>query len=430
MSVYAINLPQRRGACPGLSAPMLTGDGLLVRLMPVGTIPLAAFAQLCAATRRHGNGVIEITSRGSIQVRGLNAASAPRFEADIAALGIAAQDGVTILSNPLAGLDAAAILDSAALAADLRRALAQRSTTAKLAPKVSVAIDDGGELGLETIAADIRLGAEAIEGGGVLRIGIGGDGANAAPLGTVAAGHGVEATIRLLDILARRGRDARARDIIAGDGIAIFRSVVNDLLTDDLSPRPARPSGAAIGTHRLRDGSQACGIGVAFGHADAVSLERLIDTAQAAGARGVRAAPGRVLMIIGLTPGTPPAFAAIAAQPGFIVRADDPRRHVVACAGAPICVSAQIASRAIAPRITEIAAPHIDGQFTIHISGCAKGCAHAAPAALTVVGTPEGCALIADGSARDAPFAVVAANDLPGAIANYLREQKHRASHV
>ncbi len=45
---------------------------------------------------------------------------------------------------------------------------------------------------------------------------------------------------------------------------------------------------------------------------------------------------------------------------------------------------------------------------TIHISGCAKGCAHAAPAALTIVGTAEGCALIANGSARDAPFAVVA----------------------
>jgi precorrin-3B synthase len=430
MSVHAINLPQRRGACPGLSAPMPTGDGLLVRLMPVGTIPLAAFTELCAAARRHGNGVIEITSRGSVQIRGLTAASAPRFEADVAACGIAAQDGVSILSNPLAGLDAEALLDPAALAADLRRALAQRSTAAKLAPKVSVAIDGGGVLGLETIAADIRLGAEAIDGGTVLRLGVGGDGAEAALLGVVAPEHGVEATMRLLDVLARRGRDARARDILAGEGIAIFRSVINDLLTDDSSPRPVRSSRAAIGTHRLRDGSQACGIGLAFGHADAVALERLIGAAQAAAASGVRAAPGRVLMIIGLTAGTLPTFAAIAAQLGFIVRADDPRRHVVACAGAPICVSAQIASRAIAPRIAEIAAPHIAGPFTIHISGCAKGCAHAAPAALTVVGTPDGGALIADGSARDAPFALVAANDLTGAIANYLREQKHKASHV
>ena len=73
MTALAINRSQRRGACPGLSAPMPTGDGLLVRLLPIGTIPLAAFAQLCAAARREGNGIIEVTGRGSIQVRGLNA---------------------------------------------------------------------------------------------------------------------------------------------------------------------------------------------------------------------------------------------------------------------------------------------------------------------------------------------------------------------
>jgi precorrin-3B synthase len=30
---------------------------------------------------------------------------------------------------------------------------------------------------------------------------------------------------------------------------------------------------------------------------------------------------------------------------------------------------------------------------TIHISGCAKGCAHPAAAALTVVGTERGCGI-------------------------------------
>ena len=124
MSARALVTPVRRGACPGLSAPMPTGDGLLVRLHPIGTIPLAAFAELCRAARRHGNGVIEITSRGSIQVRGLSNETAPQFAADIAALDIAADDGVPIVCNPLAGIDAEEIFDSAALAAELRRALA------------------------------------------------------------------------------------------------------------------------------------------------------------------------------------------------------------------------------------------------------------------------------------------------------------------
>ncbi len=106
MTAHAIARPLRRGACPGLSTPMQTGDGLLVRLLPAGTISLAAFSALCAAARKHGNGVIEITSRGSIQARGLSAASASQFAAAITALDIAAEDGVPILYNALAGLDA------------------------------------------------------------------------------------------------------------------------------------------------------------------------------------------------------------------------------------------------------------------------------------------------------------------------------------
>ena len=38
-----------RGACPGLAAPMQTGDGLLARLGPAGPMPLKALAGLCAA---------------------------------------------------------------------------------------------------------------------------------------------------------------------------------------------------------------------------------------------------------------------------------------------------------------------------------------------------------------------------------------------
>jgi precorrin-3B synthase len=177
--------------------------------------------------------------------------------------------------------------------------------------------------------------------------------------------------------------------------------------------------------HRLRDGSLAYGIGLAFGHADATVLEDLTETAASAGATGMRTAPGRALIVIGLAPDLWSAFAAQAERLGFITRAGDPRRRVIACAGAPICASAFIAARAIAPVIAETAAPLLDDSLTIHLSGCAKGCAHPAPAALAVVGTAEGCALIANGSARDAPFAIVPPDQLPAAIASAVREGNH-----
>ncbi len=437
MTAHATVKPQRRGACPGLSAPMPTGDGLLVRLLPIGTIALSAFAGLCAAARTHGNGIVEITSRGSIQVRGLSAASAPRFAADIATLGIAAEDGIPIHCNALAGLDAAEFFDAAALAAELRRALAQQLLPAKLNAKVAVAIDGGGALDLAALSADIRLKAEAISSRVAFRVSIAGDESSATDLGIVAPNDGVETVIRLLDILAQRGGDARARDVLAADGVAVFGAALSSWSylrreTKDVDGRdkPGHDGGEAIGRHAIRGGLYACGVGLAFGHADSAVLERLADAAHSAGASGLRAAPGRVLMAIGLARETAPDFVVAAAELGFIVRADDPRRSVVACAGAPICAAAHIAARAIAPVIADAAAPHIAGGQTIHISGCAKGCARSGAATLTVVGTPEGCALVANGSARDAPFVLVAADQLPAAIARYARDHKREAGHV
>jgi precorrin-3B synthase len=432
MTALAINRPQRRGACPGLSVPMPTGDGSLVRLLPIGTVPLATFSKLCAEARRDGNGVIEITGRGSVQVRGLTAASAPRFADAIAALNIAAEDGIPVLSNALAGIDAEEILDASALAADLRRALARTSLSARLAPKVSIAIDGGGALKLDGVAADVRLCAELSNGSPVLRVSVGGDGLSAPQFGVAEPTHGVEIAMRLLEVVAQRGRDARARDILAAEGVAPFSAALGSGAGSCVLPPAPRKweKSDAIGVHALRDGSLACGIGLAFGHADASALERLAQAAAAAGATGLRAAAGRALMTVGLTRDTATAFVAAAENLGFIVSANDPRRHVVACAGAPICSSAFIAARGIAPLVADVAGPYLDGAFQIHISGCAKGCAYTGTAALTVVGSPAGCALLAAGSARDTPFSVIATDELPTAIARYAREAKREGGHV
>jgi precorrin-3B synthase len=135
------------------------------------------------------------------------------------------------------------------------------------------------------------------------------------------------------------------------------------------------------------------------------------------------------MLVIGVTEEELESLVATAKDLGFIVDAADPRRHVVACAGAPSCASAYIAARAMGPNIAAAAAPYLKGAFKIHVSGCAKGCAHPAPAALTIVGTEAGCALVADGSARDIPFMTVAGNELPGKIAGLIRDLKCGAGH-
>ena len=145
-----------RGACPGLSAPMSTGDGLLARLVVAGPVPLDAFVDLCDAARMHGNGIMEISARGSLQVRGLNAVSAPLFAAAVEALDIDLCESVPVLCDPLPD-DPTALIESQAIAASLRQAIADAALA--LAPKVSVVIDGGGRIGLDAVPADIRLRA-------------------------------------------------------------------------------------------------------------------------------------------------------------------------------------------------------------------------------------------------------------------------------
>ena len=101
-----MNAILRRGACPSLSSPMQTGDGLLVRINPkFGNLSPRQLAGIAAAAQRHGNGVLEITSRGSLQVRGLSPVSAASFGEAIAALGVDALSGLQIGVGPLAGLE-------------------------------------------------------------------------------------------------------------------------------------------------------------------------------------------------------------------------------------------------------------------------------------------------------------------------------------
>jgi precorrin-3B synthase len=90
----------------------------------------------------------------------------------------------------------------------------------------------------------------------------------------------------------------------------------------------------------------------------------------------------------------------------------------VACAGAPTCASAHIASRALAPAIAAQIAPRVDG--LIHVSGCAKGCAHPGAAALTLVGTARGCDVVVNGTPRDEPIETLVARDLPDGLAAFL----------
>ncbi|RYE86742.1 MAG: precorrin-3B synthase, partial [Hyphomicrobiales bacterium] len=118
----------RRGWCPGTLRPMATGDGLLVRLHPPRNVltpdQLAHVAELAS---RHGNGQIEISGRGNLQLRGIREEAHPALVDDLLTAGLvdeAEGDGPNrlVLTSPLAGRAAGERLDGAALAEAVERA--------------------------------------------------------------------------------------------------------------------------------------------------------------------------------------------------------------------------------------------------------------------------------------------------------------------
>jgi precorrin-3B synthase len=100
------------------------------------------------------------------------------------------------------------------------------------------------------------------------------------------------------------------------------------------------------------------------------------------------------------------------------VRAEDPRRKVIACAGAPVCAAGEIATRALAPVLARIAAVSGAGAPMVHVSGCAKGCACPRSMPLTVVGMEGRCGVVVNGSARDQPVVILGPEALPGALSH------------
>lgn len=412
-------IPARRGACPSLAMPMQTGDGLLARISPVGGIAPAAFAGLCAAAQRHGNGVVEITQRGNIQVRGLSAASAPAFADEFGALGIPTATGVAMTTNALAGLDPSVIIDGHVLLNQLRDALDVMDFPTRLDPKVSVVVDGGGALHLDALKADIRLRALARPPGVLWHLAVAGTAEDSTPLGAIAPEHGAEAVIRLLNVIATRGPSARAGDVLRSEGIAGFRAAIGiDLM--HVPPPARRPAAEPIGIHALRKGV-ALGVGLAFG-CDAQTLIEFANAAAAAGAAEIRSAPGHALLIGGLSAPAAAELRTFAEHLGLVVQADDPRRHVAACAGAPACRSGEIATRALAQLIVGAAASLFDDSLQVHLSGCRKGCAHAGRAGLTIVGMQGRCGIVINGSSLDFPVAEISPQALPASLTRLAGE--------
>src|SRR4051812_13091950 len=360
-----------KGWCPGALRPMQSGDGLVVRVRPFGgRLDAAQISGLAHLAERHGNGLIDVTSRANLQIRGVNETSHRLLLEGLAQLALLdpdadAESRRNILVTPFwrAGDE------TQSLAAELEERLAD--STLELPTKFGFAIDDGTSRVLAGDSADVRIERDG-EGRLLVR-------ADDARLGR-SVGRGEVVTTALAFATwyvtsggARDGRGRMAAHLAAGANLP-------EALRGETEPAPIMAA-SRPGLH-----PQGAMVGVAFGQMPHVTLDQFAGDGHA-----LRMTPWRMVLSEGER--------VMPSAAGLITEAYDPALRVIACSGAPRCREAHADTRSLAAAL----APNIGAAARLHVSGCAKGCAHSGAAAITLVATGAGFDLVRGGSTPGEP---------------------------
>jgi len=354
-----------KGWCPGAHRPMMSGDGLVVRVRPrLGRITRDQVLEVCTLANVNGNGMIDVTSRANLQIRGVSEKAHGSLLTGLIAAGLVDVDAVLDMRRNVV---ATPFWKPGDLTDRLGSVLAERlPDLPELPAKFGFALDTGDRPMLADVSADIRVerGPEGLV--------VHADGAGRGL--AVSEGQAVDAMISMAGWFARTGGHDSGR---------MVRHVAKVTWPDTWD--------TSVSTHqapRIIPGQRDQGVvaGVPFGQ---VAAKDLSDLVQSSGATHLRVLPWRLLCLEG---------AENASHPGFVFAGDDPLLRLSACPGAPLCPQATVPTRRLARRLAGRTGP-------LHVSGCTKGCARQTAATLTIVGCDGAYDVIRDGTAQDLPVA-------------------------
>ncbi|MFP4615114.1 MAG: precorrin-3B synthase [Thiohalorhabdus sp.] len=400
--------PRVREACPGVVAPMATGDGLLLRLRhPIGGLDPEQARTIARVARRYGSGALELTNRANLQLRGFTAETLPAAQEELARTGLTDADPDreavrNVVASPVADVDPEAVADVRPLARALAEAITASPALRELPPKVGVVVDGGGRAPLGDLPADVRLEAVATAAGLRYRLAVGGTARSAAVLGRVTVEGAVPAAVAVLERFRALRQTAaepprRLAEAVDRFGTEPFEGMAGLEPVSGAEPVARRPA-AAPGDF-LGRAPQGAWVGAAFpfGALSADQLEGLAGLVEAGSGGTLRVTPWRTVLVIGAGPDALPALEAL----GAISDPADPRLRVSACIGAPGCDAAAAATRTDAPTLADAAADLLERGGRLHVSGCEKGCGEPAAAAAVLTAAADGYTLnVADGSAE------------------------------
>ena len=402
-------------------------DGGLARVrLPGGVLSAEQLEVLAAASAELGDGSLELTSRGNIQIRALSLGAPEELSDRLYAAGllpsITHERVRNILASPLSGLDKNSLYDVLPAAAELDRLLCARPELAELPGRFLFALDDGrgdlagvgADVAIRVLPAPNRATAPSTAGEAVLVLGGSSCGvrvalADVAGVMTAAAeaflaeraAQGSEAwrIAELEDgparILARLGESEAA----GGSGAAeVAREAAERVGLAEAAGDDAGTSVRLVaGCHQQRDGRVALVATVPLGSLGRAQAAALVEVARA-GLGELRVTPWRSVVLGGLAD-TDAAVERLEAV-GLVVEPDSPWNGVTACAGRPGCAKALADVRADARRVT----PGIPAGRAVHWSGCERRCGRPAGEFIDVVAVRNGYSV--DGAYQEDAVAV------------------------
>lgn len=355
----------RPDLCPGVLRLHPAEDGGLARVrLPGGRLALDGLLALREAAGI-GNGLVELTARANLQVRGIpDEAEGPLAEVLHAGglLPSAEHERVrNVAASPLAGRLPTSLAPTDEIVAALDRRLCEDSALAGLSGRFLFALDDGS-------ATDGARGADiAIRGerGGDFRLHLAGQATDRTVAADDAAALAVEAARAFLAAAREADRADAWRIADLSNGAELVARRLGASLAGH--PPPAAPAAVLLGRVEQADGRWAVTVLPPLGRLDPAMLEALA----ALGHDDVRASARRTLSFVDLPADqVEPLLCALEAA-GFVASEESGWWGLSACAGLGACARAVRDVRALA---VQRAAQRRPGDPPEHWSACERGC--------------------------------------------------------
>ncbi len=377
-------------ACPGLFRIVPARDGGICRLrLAFGHLSAPAARAIAGIARRHTNGVIDITNRANLQLRGVAPASEAALIAELVAAGLGPSrpeaDGArNVLVSPTAGIDPAQAFDALPVAAAIDAFLQSDGIAERINPKFGVSLDAGESVVAIDHANDIWLAAM---GDGKVALGIAGTVAHAARgmpyvvFDETDAAKAVNAAIALfLELAGTDPEIRRYRDLLKTASRDEILARLGGDLRHDVWVRVTPRSRGHVGIHPQRGGNWFLGAVPPLGRLSPAMLEDLASLAETYGDGTLRLTPWQNVMLPGIA--DPQATAKAVAAVGLIVDPASPLASIVACSGSSGCASAMADTKSDALVLARDLGDL--GGRTVHLTGCGKSCAVAGTADVTL----------------------------------------------